>query len=93
MDANLLKILIDLENLLFKVKEDYWADQMRSMRYKMQHGESADWREEFALTGSMGTFEDLIISKMNGHASQNTQQDNDELDALRSQLFKLLKLR
>jgi hypothetical protein len=87
---NLIQLLVTCEKLCRKVEELYWADKIK--RVLQKNGENADaylLSEIISWYGGMGSFNDLIISKYNGHQVNGVEEDklNDELSRLRSAIY------
>ena len=86
----LIQLLISCEALLRSIGETFWSDKIQFALKK--GGNSIDiYLLEEILTwyGGMGSFNDLMISRYNGHLLDEKDEEklNDELNRLRSQIY------
>ena len=93
MDA-LIQSLTECEALLRKIGEAFWADKFRRVLQRgaiSQTGYSIE--EVLTWYGGMGSFNDLFISKYNGHSVEGETEKalNNELNRLRSAIYQQAK--
>ena len=86
----LVQLCITCEALLRSVGETFWADKLQSVVKKGVGRLDCYLLEEIlSWYGSMGSFNDLIISECNGHVVKNKDEEeqNVELNRLRTQIY------
>ncbi len=86
----LIQLLITCETLLRSVDEKFWADKIKRVLDK--GGESLELyllKEILSWYGSMGSFNDLMISEYNDHVLNGKDEEklNDELMSIRSAIY------
>jgi hypothetical protein len=86
----LQRVLAEILRLLDNVSEKVW-----SVRIRRALGAEIDAGEVLTWFGGMGSFNDLVLSAVNGHVlrTDDAKRLNDELDALRRELFELARRR
>ena len=93
MDA-LIQSLTECEALLRKIGETFWADKFRRVLQRGARSQTGYSIEE-VLTwyGGMGSFNDLIISKYNGHSVEDETEEalNNDLNRLKSAIYQQAK--
>jgi hypothetical protein len=92
--AEVLATVRDLEALLRKHKVKYLAlvEEKRN-RLEGIHDRALPAsvrREILGLFGGMGSLNDVLISRLNGHDVDNESTANEQLDRMTSQLWSLL---
>jgi hypothetical protein len=90
MMQKLIQLLISCEALLRGVRERFWANKIREVLSKSENGLDLYLLEEIlSWYGSMGSINDLIISKHNDHTIDLKDENelNDELSRLRNQIY------
>ena len=70
-----------LINHLDKYEEKNWSDYFRKMQRLIQNGDTRAIDSLNSIRGGMGSFNDLVICKMNKHKIEKDQEDfaNSEL--------------
>ncbi len=87
----LMQLLIACECLLRRVDETFWADKflqiIQKNHTKLEH---CSLEEIISFYGGMGSFNDLLISRYNGHkvAEEDEDEINDELDRIRDDIYR-----
>lgn len=84
-------LLISCETLLSSVGESFWSEKIRYMLDRDIRDLDKEIPEEIlSWYGGMGSFNDLQISKYNGHLVLRKDEDrlNDKLNDLRSGIYK-----
>lgn len=76
--------------LLASVGESFWSAKLSAFAATAQEPLNADEAEEvLSWFGGMGSFSDVLISRMNDHDVQPEQEDqlNAQLSELRSEIY------
>jgi hypothetical protein len=83
----LRRVLAETLELLQSVHETFWSSRIRSVLDEL------DPREVLSWYGGMGSFNDLLIARVNGHQVPpgGEQSMNDALDRLRRRAYDLAK--
>jgi hypothetical protein len=92
-------LLKSCETLLSSVEEPFWSRKIRDiLERNISFFDKEVPKEILSWYGGMGSFNDLQLSKFNGHLILAKDEDklNDKLDDLREEIYKeavqLLKL-
>jgi hypothetical protein len=88
--ADLLATLDDASALLAKHGAQHWADWLREDRERISNHDRHGLEHLLMAFGGMASLNDLVFHPLNGNASGEGLDgwDNDELDALRSKIFR-----
>ncbi len=83
--------LRDTAQLLRKVGESHWAKWMETALRRIENGDFSGVEHVLGAYGGMGSFNDLVLAAVNGHAvnDDNWRDYNDRLDSLRGELYTL----
>ena len=86
--SNLRQDLQDAHDLLVGVGESFWAGKIQKILAKQSWSER-DAKELRSWFGGMGSFNDLMISAVNGHEIDPSDEGpaNDRLTKLRGSIF------
>lgn len=90
--AGLIETLTNGYNLLKSVGADYWANRINKVLLNsFGSEEQVDVEEILSWFGGMGALNDLVISKYNGHFTNNRDENdiNNELKEIVSTLYGL----
>ncbi len=88
--ADLLATLDDASTLLAKHGAHHWAGWLSKDRERIANHDRHGLEHLLMAFGGMGSLNDLVFHPLNGNASGEGLDgwDNDELDALRSKIFR-----
>ncbi|WP_185994323.1 DUF6966 domain-containing protein [Nocardioides campestrisoli] len=91
-DARLTRLMSNLDetlNLLLNHGENHWFKWATSCRAALHNNDAAAFDRVLGAFGGMGTFNDLWILSVNGHAVEPDQEAtvNDRLTELRSLIW------
>ncbi len=88
--AELLATLDDASALLAKHGAQHWAGWISENRERIANHDRHGLDHLLMAFGGMGSLNDLVFHPLNGNASGEDPNDwdNDELDALRSKIFR-----
>lgn len=81
-------ILLELSNLFENSGETFWKNKVESLASKT---DSEKLTVLLSWSGGMGSFNDLVISRYNGHSisEECEEETNNTLNKLRRSLFEL----
>lgn len=86
-EQQLRRLMDETANFLDRFGESFWASKLRSAAAKAK----LDSREVASWYGGMGSFNDLLISRVNGHRIDVEDEGgtNEQLSRLRSRIYQL----
>ncbi len=87
---NLQKQLSETVSLLETVEEVYWAEKLSKIEAKINRHKNTCWLKELlSYFGGMGSFNDLVISNVNGHKLYNKSENelNWQLNQYRQKIY------
>jgi hypothetical protein len=84
-EKQIRQTLIDIASLLDGVAEYHWAKKARNAASTS----TIDLHEVLSWYGGMGSINDLVIARVNGHRVERAQEVplNDKLDELRNKVY------
>lgn len=96
LDANyamLVSTLDETTDLLERVGEEFWLSWSRLCMDELQRGDAYGLDRLLGAYGGMGSFNDLVISPLNGHQvnAQELTSVNERLVHLRSRSWELAR--
>ena len=83
--------LRETSSLLRRVGEHYWAKWLDESLQRIENGDFAGITHLRGAFGGMGSFNDLILSSLNGHLvdDDDYRAVNEQLESLRADLYEL----
>ncbi len=81
----LLRHLHEAERLVQRVGEDHWATWLAHNRTRIERGDGHGLLSLLQGFGGMGSINDLVLSRLNGHSV-----DQSEIESLNDQLRRSL---
>lgn len=88
--SNFIEALQETRALLYDVSETFWAGKIDELLRRAGSEVSPyDARRALSWFGGMGSFNDLLISPINGHRLEDGEEDriNHRLSDLREQIY------
>lgn len=87
--ADLLQALDEAISILAKSGEQHWRSWLERDRDRVSNGDGYGIEHLMTAFGGMGSFNDLVLSNMNGHAgtSEELRIMDDRLYALRDRIW------
>jgi len=88
-----LDLLVESKSLLEKCEERHWSEKINEVIKKINNGSDFHEKEIRSWFGSMGSINDLYLTKHNGHKIEPDQEDvvNARFRKLLDKLFSEVK--
>lgn len=91
--AQLSDALDETLQLLEYYGDIHWSTRLASIAQRLRQGDQSSLDQVHSVFGGMGSFNDLILSPVNGHTLKESESPeiNRQLDQLRSRIYELTR--